>query len=218
MTIYRIAPHIIFMFILAVFIGRPALSSADAKMNAANIVKGKIGVEIIKQNKSSLARKSNRITTQDKLKVYTAPDFESYTYLISSNKKEATLLSPSSKGHVKATAGLIKYPGENQFYQFDENSDVESLTIICSPNELKEVQELFNSETVSHASWVAVEKGLIEKSKVLVSKDVGKEVQIGGFIQQGFRSAGSFIDKIPVRKGNFLLIKKYEFHVYNAKK
>ena len=53
---------------------------------------------------------------------------------------------------------------------------------------------------------------------VLVITVVVNEVLIGGFSHQGFRSSGSVIDKIPVRKGNFLLIKKYECHVYNAKK
>ena len=114
--------------------------------------------------------------------------------------------------------GNGSFPGAKQYYQFDETSDIELLTVICSPNELKEVQTLFESENVTHKEWAELENGLIEKSKILASKDVGKEVQIGGFVQQGFRSAGSFADKIPVRRGNTLLIKNYEFRVYNAKK
>lgn len=218
MTIKRIALHIILMFVLAVMVGSPSLSSADAKMDKASIVRGKIGIEIVTNHKSAPARKRSRITTEDKLKVYTATEFKSYTYVISSNKKEASLLTPNPNGQSKTNEGIKKFPGANQFYQFDENSDVELLTVICSPKEIKEIQDLFNSETVSHDSWLALEKDLINKSKVLASKAVGKEVQIGGFIQQGSRSSGSFIDKIPVRRGNSFLIKKYEFRVYNAKK
>ena len=92
------------------------------------------------------------------------------------------------------------------------------LTVICSPKELKEVQSLFESENVTYKKWAELEEDLVNKSKILASKDVGKEVQIGGFVQQGLRSAGSFADKIPVRRGNSLLIKNYEFRVYNAKK
>jgi hypothetical protein len=183
-----------------------------------DIVKGKIGIEIVKKDKSALAKKRNRITTDDRLKIYVAPDFKSYTYVISSNKQVATLLSPSSKGKPEAKKGLKNFPGPKQYYQFDETSDIELLTVICSPNEVKEIKDLFESENVTHKEWAELENGLIKKSKILASKDVGKEVQIGGFVQQGLRSAGSFADKIPVRRGNTLLIKNYEFRVYNAKK
>lgn len=212
------ASHYILALILAAMIGLPSLSIASAEKGGANIVKGKIGIEIVKKDKSTAARKRSRITTLDKLKVYTLPEFKSYTYVISSDKKAAMMLSPFSKGHVEAKDGLKKFPGFNQFYQFDENSDVELITVICSPKPLKEIHELFSSKNVSHASWAALEKKLLKKSKILSSMDVGKETQIGGFIQRGVRSAESFADKIPVRRGNFFLIKNYEFRVYNAKK
>ncbi|MGV7222400.1 MAG: hypothetical protein ACQ9MH_12820 [Nitrospinales bacterium] len=218
MTIQKLNFHITATFFLALILTIPTLSFADAKMDETGIVKGKIGIEIVKKDKSDLAKKRNRITTDDKLKVYADPDFKSYTYVISSDKKTASLLSPSTKSKAEAKEGLKSFPGAKQYYQFDETSDVELLTIICSPNELNEVKTLFESENVSHKEWAELEKSLIKKSKVLASKDVGKEVQIGGFVQQGLRSAGSFTDKIPVRRGNSLLIKNYEFRVYNAKK
>jgi hypothetical protein len=218
MTKQKEAFHIAITFFLALLLSLPTFSFADAKIDETGIVKGKIGIEIVKKDKSDLARKRNRITTDDKLKVYAKPDFKSYTYVVSSDKKTATLLSPSSKGQAEAMEGLKNFPGAKQYYQFDETSDIELLTVICSPKELKEVQALFESDNVSYKKWVELEKSLIKKSKILASKDVGKEVQIGGFVQQGLRSAGSFEDKIPVRRGNTLLIKNYEFRVYNAKK
>ena len=218
MTTNKIAPHIILMFILAFMVASPSLSSADAKMDDPAIVRGKIGIEIIQGRQSSAAKKRSRITTDDRLKVYTATEFKSFTYVINSNKKEASLLTPNPNGQSKTNEGIKKFPGANQFYQFDENSDVELLTIICSPQELTEIQELFKSSPIPHDKWAALESALAKKSKVLASKTIGKEVQIGGFIQQGSRSAGSFIDKVPVRRGNSFLIKKYEFRVYNAKK
>lgn len=218
MTTKKINLHIAATFFLSLFLSFSTFSFADKKMERPGIVKGKIGIEIVKNDKSDLAKKRNRITTDDKLKVYADPDFKSYTYLISSNKKIASLLSPSAKGPTEAKEGLKNFPGAKQYYQFDETSDIELLTVICSPNELKAVTDLFNSENVTHKEWAELEKSLIKKSKVLASKDVGKEVQIGGFVQQGLRSAGSFADKIPVRRGNSLLIKNYEFRVYNAKK
>jgi len=218
MTKQKVTLHIINAFFLALLITLPTISFAETKMDGAEIVKGKIGIEIVKKNKSDLARKRNRITTEDKLRVYVAPDFKSFTYLISSDKKTAILLSPSPKGQPKAKNGLKNFPGAKQYYQFDETSDIELLTVICSPKELKEVQALFESENVTYKKWAELEKNLIKKSKILASTEVGKEVQIGGFVQQGLRSAGSFEDKIPIRRGNTLLIKNYEFRVYNAKK
>ena len=64
-------------------IGLPTLSFADAKMDRANIVKGKIGIAIVTDEQSKLARKRNRITTQDKLKVYTLPEFKNSTEVVS---------------------------------------------------------------------------------------------------------------------------------------
>ena len=216
----KVTFHITTTFFLALLFCLPTLSLADVKVDEARIVKGKIGIEIVKKDKadSDLAKKRNRITTDDKLKVYAAPDFKSYTYVISSDKKTASLLNPSTKGQAEAKEGLKNFPGAKQYYQFDETSDIELLTVIWSPKELNEVQALFDSENVSHKKWAELEKSLIKKSKILVSKDVGKEVQISGFVQQGLRSAGSFADKIPVRRGNTLLIKNYEFLIYNAKK
>jgi hypothetical protein len=218
MTKQKLTFFITITLFLAFLLCLPTLSLADAKLDETGIVKGKIGIEIVKKDKSDLARKRNRITTNDKLKIYADPDFKSYTYVISSDKKTATLLSPSSKGKSEPKEGLKHFPGTKQYYQFDETSDLELLTVICSPNELKEVLTLFESESVSHKKWAELEADIIKKSKILASKDVGKEVQIGGFVQQGLRSAGSFADKIPVRRGNNLLIKNYEFRVYNAKK
>jgi len=210
--------HCILILILAVMTGWPSLSYADAKSDGGKIVKGKIGIEIISNGKSTLAKKISRITTQDQLKFYTFTKFKSYTYVISSDKKTATLLTSPSKGQAKAREGLKIFPDSNQFYQFDENSDEELITVICSPKELKEVQELFNSKTVSHESWEALEKELIKKSKVLFSKDVPRETPKAGFVQPGVRAPESFVDKISVRSGNSFLIKKYEFRVFNAKK
>ena len=218
----RIESHIILTLILAVIIGLPSLSFADGEMDGADIVRGKIGIEIINKGKSTPARKRSRITSQDRLKIYTVPEFKSYTYVISSDKKNATLLTSPQNGNAKVKEGLNIYPGPNQFYQFDENSDVELITVICSPTELKDVQELFASRTVSHENWEALEKKLIGKSRILISKDVDKQTQfILSFAPQGLgglRSSKSFVDRIPVRKGSSLLIKKYEFRVFKPKK
>ena len=153
-----ITAHCILILILAVITGRPSLPFAEAKTDGAKIVKGKIGIEIFNKDKSTLARKRNRITTENQLKVYTVTEFKSYTYVISSDKKTAILLTSPSKGQANAREGLKIFPGPDQFYQFDENSDVGLITVICSPNALKEVQELFNSKTVSYKKWENLEK------------------------------------------------------------
>jgi len=216
--------YCIFSLILAAIIGLPSLTFAEAAPDGANIVKGKIGIAIFTDDKSKLARKSNRITTLDKLKVYTLPEFKSYTYVISSDKKTAILLIAPSKGNAIVKEGLSKYPEPNQFYQFDENSDEELITVICSPTELKEVQELFSSKNVSHKSWEALEKKLIKRSKTLASKDVPKENQIAGTVNikskivPGIKGARTFVDLIPSRRGYYFLIKNYEFRIFNAKK
>ena len=61
------------------------------------IVKGKIGIQIVNEKRSVLAKKRNRITTEDKLQVIVSPEFNSYVYVINSNKKTAQLLNPKSQ-------------------------------------------------------------------------------------------------------------------------
>ena len=184
------------------------------------IVKGKIGIQISNEKRSVLAKKRNRITTEDRLQVYVSPEFDSYIYVINSNKKTAQLLNPKLGG--QTTSGkLKKYPAPNQFYQFDQDSDVEFITIVVSPNKMSAIEDLFAASEVSHDSWSDQEGKMVEASKAIVGKGVGQETQKGGVVQaqgEGFRSAGNFLDKIPTRKGKSFLIKKFEFQVFNAKK
>ena len=184
------------------------------------IVRGKIGIQIVNEKRSVLAKKRNRITTEDKLQVIVSPEFDSYIYVINSNKKTAQLLNPKLGG--QTTSGkLKKYPAPDQFYQFDQDSDVEFITIVVSPNKMSAIEDLFAASEVSNDSWSVQEGKMVEASKAISSKDVNKETQKGGVVEQlgkGFRSAGGFLDRIPTRKGKSFLIKKYEFQVFNAKK
>jgi hypothetical protein len=205
------------IILLTILIGWPSLSYADSKMDGEKIVQGKIGIEIINNGKSTLARKRNRITTHDQLKVYALTKFKPYNYVISSNKKNAILLTRPSSDQAEAGEDLKTFPGSNEYYKFDKNSDIELITVICSPKELKEIGELFNSVNVSHEKWEALEKELIQKSKVLENSEVEKPTQIAGHVQQGMRALESFVDKISLRRGNSFLIKKYEFQIYVAK-
>lgn len=184
------------------------------------IVRGKIGIQISNEKRSVLAKKRNRITTEDRLQVYVSPEFDSYIYVINSNKKTAQLLNPKLDG--QTTSGkLKKYPGPDQYYQFDADSEIEFITIVVSPNKMSNIENLFAASEVSYDSWSDQEGEMVEASQAIASKEVNKETQKGGVVQpqsDGFRSSGNFLDKIPTRKGKSFLIKKYEFHVYNAKK
>lgn len=204
-------------FCVGIFLPEVGQSSDES----STIVRGKIGIQISNDKGSILARKSNRITTEDKLQVYVSAEFDSYIYVINSNKKTAQLLNPKLDDQTTPPGALKKYPASDKFYQFDLDSDVEFLTIVCSPNRMTNIESLFAASDISYDSWSDQEGDLIEASKAIGSEEVIKETQKGGVVEQlgkGFRSSGKFEDRIPTRKGKSFLIKKYEFLVYDAKK
>lgn len=220
MMIKRSGSGLMAALVLGFCVGIFSPEAVQSSDDGAAIVRGKIGIQISNEKGSVLARKRNRITTEDRLQVYVSPEFDSYIYVINSNKKTAQLLNPKLDGQT-ASGKLNKYPGPDQYYQFDADSDIEFITIVVSPNKMTHIEDLFAASEVSHDSWSDQEGEMVEASKAISSMEVRKETQKGGVVQplnQGFRSSGSFLDKIPTRKGKLFLIKKYEFHVFDAKK
>jgi hypothetical protein len=103
-------------------------------------------------------------------------------------------------------------PNQGQFYNIDGASSVESFTIICSPMQLKEVQELMGSPTFPYQTWAAVEQKLIETSRIDLTEDVTKPFSIAGVVRH-LASDQEFLKQLPIMSGNTLVVKTYDFTV-----
>ena len=106
---------------------------------------------------------------------------------------------------------LLALPAPERFYRINGTSAKESITVICSPTELHEVATLFRTTSVPQHNWTALEKELLEKSKMDFTQKADKLFQI----VENMRSIHSdpFMDTLQVYSGQPFVVKKYDFQV-----
>ena len=179
-------------------------------------VSARIGIQIQSNGGMTRAKIQNQVKVGDGLRLYVVPVEDAHIYVIRTDKKVARVLNPEPDKTPAKTAMIL--PNQGQFYNIDGSSNVESYTIICSPTELKEVQELMGSPTFPHQKWAAVEQKLMEKSRIALTDDVTKPFSIGGVVRlltsdQELASDQEFLKQLPVMSGNSLVVKTYDFTV-----
>jgi len=194
----------ILSLIFLVILGTIAVSGTQPRVSA------RIGIQIQSNGGMMRAKVRNRVKVGDGLRLYVAPVEDAYIYVIRTDKKVAQVLNPEPYKTPAKTAMIL--PNEGQFYNIDGSSSVESFTVICSPTELKEVQELIGSPTFPYQTWVAVEQKLIEKSRIDLTEDVTKPFSIAGVVRH-LASDQEFLKRLPMLSGNTLVVKTYDFTV-----
>lgn len=185
--------------------GSPAIAEES------NLVRAKIGIEIISQDESRPAKTRDRLKSGTQLRVYILPEKNSFVYVINSDKNNAVLLNPS-KEESWITEGLIKiFPSKAGLFSIEESGKIEFFSIICSPVDLNDVTTLFSSGVISRDKWLALEKDLVSRSKIQLNENLPKSFGIAGNI----RGPGNeeFIKELSVFSGKELLVKRYEFNV-----
>ena len=173
-------------------------------------VSAQIGIQIQSNGGTTRARAKHRVKVGDGLRVYVVPAEDAYIYVIRTDKKTARALSPQPDKIPAKTAIIL--PNQGQFYNIDGASNTESFTIICSPMELKEVQELIGSPPVPYLKWAAVEQKLIEQSRIELTEDVTKPFSIAGVVRH-LSNDEEFLNQLPMTSGNTLVVKTYDFTV-----
>ncbi|NWH03464.1 hypothetical protein [Desulfobacter latus] len=184
-------------------------------------VRAKIGIQIKSDDNIKRAKSMDRVRTSDFLRIYVLPEEPFHVYVVHTDYTTATLLNTAKDNSPKVTHLTI--PSRKDFYQVDGKSPIEGFSIVCSPDELIEMSELFGSGSISHHKWAAYETALRQKSKIDLSQRIEKPFAIAGNVRGNKSFAGNdrgnksdtdvFIQALPIFSGNHILVRTYEFRV-----
>lgn len=192
-----------FFLILGVFVLwgflPPALAQEEKRVRA------KIGIQIRSGDQDVPARARDRVKPGDLIRIYVHPEMSSYVYVVHTDQSAATLLNMTEQRFHSSTLVL---PSVQDAYQVDGKSPLEAFTIICSPTEVKELAAL-SAAGMPREKWAAVEKDLMERSKIQLTEQTEAPFTIAGNV----RGAHPFIKELQIFSGKTLLVKKYEFQV-----
>jgi hypothetical protein len=195
----------------AVCLGVWLCTQLTAPVAAQDRVRAKVGIEVRSGERSTPAKATETIKAGDFLRVYVVPEDEAYVYVVHNDGKTPTLLN-AQEAHTKVPKGsLVTLPGPERFYQIDGTSAKESITVICSPTEIREVASLFRSTDVPQQHWTTLEKELLEKSKIDLTQKADKPFQIAGNVRSLYNNA--FMDTLQIYSGETFVVKKYDFQV-----
>jgi hypothetical protein len=175
-------------------------------------VSAQIGIEIISDYRAGPAKLNDHLKAGDKLRLYVVPKTDAYVYVVYSDKDTVALLNNQQEQRMVKKDSTLILPSLEAYYEIDGASRHELFTIICSPEELKEVSTLFNFANVSYASWANLERQLTEKSKIDLTEEVDKPPALAGNVRQP-KPEPAFVDAIPILSGRSLVVKRYEFRV-----
>ena len=86
-------------------------------------------------------------------------------------------------------------------------SDKESITVICSPTEIREVATLFSTTNVPQKNWLSLEKELLDKSKIDLSQQTDKPFQIAGNVRS-MAVTIRLLNTLQIFSGKTLVVEK----------
>jgi hypothetical protein len=178
---------------------------------AQDRVRAKVGIQVRSGERTAPAKTTETVKTGDSLRVYVMPEDDAYIYVVHNDGKTPNLLNAQdAKTKVRKGASMT-LPAPDKFYQVDGTSDKESITVICSPTEIREVASLFSSANVPTKNWLSLEKELLDKSKLDLTQPTDKPFQIAGNVRS--INNDSFVDTLQIVSGKSLVVKKYDFQV-----
>ncbi|MBI4640510.1 MAG: hypothetical protein HY731_07440 [Candidatus Tectomicrobia bacterium] len=192
------------------FLSALMVTVSPSMTTAQDNVRAKIGIQVKSAGETTQAKAKARLKAGDKFRIYVIPEEDSYVYVVHTDQKRVTLVNSSTAQKKAEKSSLLVFPSANEFYQVDGLSNLETITVLCSPTELTDVLALLRSEGASHSEWVAIEETLIEKSKI----------DLGGKPEKPFVIAGNvrgkddpFLKKLQTFSGKSLVVNRYEFNV-----
>lgn len=185
--------------------------SADSE----DIVRAKIGIQVVSGDRVDRAKSRDRIKTGDMLRIYVHPERGSYVYVVHSDQQTATLLNAVEQ---RIQGSTLVMPSLHQYYQVDGTSSVEIFTIVCSPKELVRVSEIMRHGQTSHTEWASLADELSAVSRIDLTQTSERPFAIAGNVRgHGGMSQASgdpFSESLQIFSGRSLLVKQYEFRVY----
>lgn len=173
------------------------------------IIRAKVGILIKSGDQTMRAKGKDRLKAGDFLRVYVQPEENCYVYVVHTDQKTAKLLSSTER---RQPGSLVILPGSQDSYEVDGESPVDTFTIICSPDELKEVSGLLNTE-IPYEKWAAIEKELAKKGEIDLGQKAEKPFPIAGNVRGAVDPNDRFAADLQIYSGNTVLVKQYEFSV-----
>lgn len=196
---------------MAVCLGVWLCTQLTAPVTAQERVRAKVGIQVRSGERSAPAKATETVKAGDSLRVYVIPEDAAYVYVVHNDGHTLTLLN-APDAHTQVLKGsVVILPGPEKFYEIDGASNKESITVICSPTEIRAVTTLFDAPNVPQKNWLSVEKELMEKSKIDLTQKTDKPFQIVGNVRS--LSNNMFIDAMPIFSGKTAVVKKYDFQV-----
>lgn len=196
---------------IAVLLGVCLCTQLASPAAAQDRVRAKVGMQVRSGERTAPAKATETVKTGDSLRVYVVPEDDAYVYVVHNDGKTPTLLNAQGAKTKVNKGSPVVLPAPEKFYQIDGASAKESITVICSPTEIREVANLFSTANVPQKNWTSLETELMEKSKISLTQQTDKPFQIAGNV----RSIGTdpFIDTLQIFSGKTLVVKKYDFQV-----
>ncbi len=99
-------------------------------------------------------------------------------------------------------------PSPDELYLFDESGPKVTITVVCSPDKLSELDLLLTAEVYSLDRWKEVEQKLIKRSTIDLSTVPDKPWSMAGVV----RGEG-FLQKFTITSGKSSVVKRYVFDV-----
>lgn len=175
------------------------------------MVRAKIGILVKSGDQVMRAKSRDRLKAGDLVRIYVHPEVSSYVYVVHTDQKRVTLLNMVEQ---KIQSSTLVLPSIQEFYQVDGESPVETFTIICSPDEVKEASALL-STAMTYERWASVEKELLKRGDIDLSQKAERPFAIAGNVRGPGDAGGgdSFISELQIFSGKALLVRQYEFTV-----
>ncbi len=174
-------------------------------------VRAKVGILVKSGDQMARAKSRDRLKKGDLIRVYVHPEASAYVYVIHTDHKEVTLLNMVEQ---KIQSSTMVLPSLQEYYEVDGNSPVESFTVICSPEEVKEISTLLASQ-VPYEKWASIQKDLAQRGELDLNQKAERPFAIAGNVR-GPADAGAgdpFVKELQIFSGKSILVKQYEFSV-----
>lgn len=175
-------------------------------------VRAKIGIQIRSGDRVIRAKSRDTLKAGDLFRIYVHPEETSHVYVVHTDHKTATLLNMVQQ---KIQSSTLVMPSIQELYEVDGKSPIETVTIICSPNELTEVMDILASGEALYSRWAKFEDRLLERSKIDLSQEPERPFAIAGNVR-GIGGTGNldpFVSELQIFSGKSILVKRYEFRV-----
>jgi hypothetical protein len=205
----------LFIKMLGVVFMVAALAAAGTLPGLAQekIVRAKLGIAIQSGKEIRPAKSSDSLKAGDSLRIYVHPEERSFVYVVHTDGKTVALLHMVEQ---RGQSSTLVLPSVQEFYAVDGKSKVETFTIICSPEEVKQIWALVNSQMTPEL-WDNLQRELLKKGELELVQKSEKPFAISGTV----RGAGDgkdedpFVKDLQIFSGKSMVVKQYEFRIKN---